>query len=166
METPCMQLREVCSPRKMRLFSDATIWRSSTIHIHYPFFFFPRTHLCWLCPRWTQLARDWWGRSLSWMFLASPQGSGGTGSSLDKKMGVQGLHIAWFCWLCLRWTQLAIKESQSHRGSCLAGSSPSLKTPCLYIWAGHSYCLSAMFTGRSSPAICFQMPALAPGCVL
>lgn len=35
-----MQLREVCSPRKMRLFSDATIWRSSTIHIHYPFFFF------------------------------------------------------------------------------------------------------------------------------
>lgn len=47
----------------------------------------------------------------------------------------------------------------------IAGNCPSRKSSWLHVGAGHSGCSSAMFMGRSSLAVCFQAPDLAPGIV-
>lgn len=56
---------------------------------------------------------------------------------------------------------MALLQSKGKAGNCR-----SRKSSWLRVGAGHSGCSSAMFVGRrSSLAVCFQAPDLAPGCV-
>lgn len=55
---------------------------------------------------------------------------------------------------------VALLQSKAKAGNC-----PPRKNSWLLVGAGHSCCSSAIFMGRSSLAICFQAPALAPGSV-
>lgn len=51
------------------------------------------------------------------------------------------------------------------QSKAIAVNCPSRKSSWLHAGTGHSCWSSAMFMGRSSLAVCFQAPPLAPGCM-